>query len=133
MMYQTVETGEALDAEVLSAQWMELLELYRGDAIKAYPGARYQWAAVPHFYYVYYVYQYAADVCYAASIAERITKGEEGAAEDYLSFLKLGASDSPVELLRTAGIDPLSEETYRYALTYFSDLVDEYEQMVDAK
>lgn len=132
-MYQTVEAGKALDAEALSDKWMELMELYRGDEIKAYPDARYRWSVVPHFYYGYYVYQYAADVCYAASIVERITKGEEGAVEDYLSFLKLGASDSPAELLKAAGTDPFSRETYQYALGYFSDLVDEYERMIDAR
>lgn len=132
-MYQTVEAGEALDAEALSDKWMELYDLYRGDTVKSYPDARYQWSSIPHFYYVYYVYQYAADVCYAASIAERITQGEEGAVENYLTFLKLGGSDTPVALLKTAGVDPFSQETYQYALAYFSDLVDEYERLVDAK
>lgn len=132
-MYQTVEAGEALDAEELSNQWMELNQLYRGNTVKTFPDARYQWSNIPHFYYVYYVYQYAADVCYAASIAERIMQGEEGAVENYLMFLKLGGSNSPTELLKTAGIDPLSQETYQYALAYFSDLVDEYERLIDAK
>lgn len=133
MMYQNVEAGGALDAEMLSDTWTTLLELYRGDTVIMYPDGRYNWATVPHFYYVYYVYQYAADVCYAASIVERITAGEAGAVEDYLSFLKLGASDSPVELLKTAGIDLLSEKTYKSALAYFSGLVDEYERLIDAR
>lgn len=132
-VYKTVEAGLPLNAEDLSEKWMELVNLYREGAIISYPDARYQWSTIPHFYYVYYVYQYAADVCYAASIAERITTGEEGAAEEYIGFLKLGNSAPPVELLSQAGVDPLSEETYRYALSYFSGLVDEYERLVDAK
>ena len=91
-------------------------------------------AETSHFYYYsYYVYQYATSVAYAASICERITSGEEDAVEDYLDFLKLGASQSPAELLAVAGVDPLDAETYQRALDFFGGLVDEYERLVDAK
>ena len=132
-MYQIVESGSALDPEVLGDKWMELLGTYRGDAMISYPDSRYAWSEIPHFYYVYYVYQYASSVCYASSIAEGILNGKEGAVEDYLTFLKLGCSDSPQALLAAAGIDPLSEDTYRAALDYFRGLVDEYDRLVDAK
>ena len=132
-LYQIVESGSALDAETLSDKWMELMKLYRGDAMKFYPDSRYAWADIPHFYYCYYVYQYASSVAYASSIAERILSGEEGAVEDYISFLKRGASGSPQDLLSTAGIDPLSEETYKAAETYFGNLVNEYETLVEKK
>ena len=112
---------------------MELLEEYRGDAVKTFPAARYQWAAIPHLYYVYYVYQYSADVAYAASIANRITSGEDGAVDEYLSFLKLGGSQPPVELLSNAGVDPLSAATYDEALAYFTSLVDEYEELINRR
>lgn len=128
-MYKQVEAGSALNPEDLGDKWMELLETYRGDSVKTFDDARYQWAAIPHFYYVYYVYMYAADVAYAASIAERINSNEQGAVDDYLSFLKLGGSAAPVDLLSVAGIDPLSEDTYIYALDYFGSLVDEYERL----
>ena len=98
-MYQTVESGGVLDAEALSDLWSELYQQYRGDTIESFPDSRYAWASIPHFYYNYYVYQYATSVAYAASICERITGGEERAVEDYLAFLKLGASGSPEELL----------------------------------
>ena len=132
-LYQIVESGYSLDAEDLGDKWMELTELYRSDAIRSYPDSRYQWADIPHFYYVYYVYQYASAVCYAASIAERILSQEEGAVDDYLTFLKLGGSASPEDLLSTAGIDPMDETTYQEALDYFGGLVDTYEELVDAK
>lgn len=132
-MYKVVESGQSLDAEDLGDKWMELLQEYRGDAVTMFPASRYQWAGIPHFYYVYYVYQYSADVAYAASIAERITSGEAGAVDEYLDFLKLGGSAPPVELLSEAGIDPLSDETYDKALEYFKSLVDEYEELVNKK
>ena len=132
-MYEIVESGSALDPEVLGDKWMELTDIYRGDAIISYPDARYYWASIPHFYYTYYVYQYATSVTYAASIAEGILTGREGAVDEYLAFLKLGGSDSPQVLLSAAGVDPMSKDTYDGALAYFSGLVDEYERLVDEK
>ncbi|WP_026518019.1 M3 family metallopeptidase [Butyrivibrio sp. MC2021] len=129
-MYKIVESGEALDAEGLSDKWAELVQEYRGDSIVNFEENRYQWASIPHLYYVYYVYQYSADVAYAASIAERITAGEEGAVDEYIEFLKKGNSATPVDLLSGAGIDPLSAKTYDHALEYFTSLVDEYERLI---
>ena len=131
--YQAVEAGDSLDGEALSDLWTELYATYRGDTIKTYPDSRYQWTQVPHFYYDYYVYQYATAVAYAASICQRITSGEEGAVEDYLAFLKLGSSAAPAELLATADVDPLNAETYQRALDFFGGMVDEYEQICDAR
>ena len=131
--YQTVEAGDSLDGEALSDLWTELYATYRGDTIKTYPDGRYQWTQVPHFYYNYYVYQYATAVAYADSICQRITSGEEGAVEDYLAFLKLGSSAAPAELLATADVDPLNAETYQRALDFFGGMVDEYEQICDAR
>ena len=132
-MYEVVESGAPLDPMDLSDEWVSLFDLYRGDTVEMFPDARYQWATIPHFYSPYYVYQYASSVAYAASIAQRITTGEEGAVEDYLAFLKAGGSAAPADLLDIAGIDPLEEETYAEALAFFSGLVDEYEALVDAK
>lgn len=131
--YQTLEAGGSLDGEELSDLWTELYATYRGDTVKSYPDSRYQWTQVPHFYYNYYVYQYATAVAYAASICQRITSGEEGAVEDYLAFLKLGSSAAPAELLATADVDPLDPETYQCALDFFGGMVDEYEQICDAR
>ena len=72
-------------------------------------------------------------MAYAASIANRITSGEAGAVDEYISFLKLGGSMPPVELLSKAGVDPLSDTTYDEALDYFKTLVDEYEELVNKK
>lgn len=132
-MYQTVESGGALDAEALGDLLSELYEEYRGDTIASFPDSRYGWASIPHFYYNYYVYQYATSVAHAASICERITGSEENAVEDYLAFLKLGASQSPEALLAVADVDPLDAETYQRGLDFFSEMVDEYERLVDAK
>ncbi len=131
--YKQVESGASLSAEGLGDKWMELNAVYRGDTITTFPNARYQWAAIPHFFDGYYVYQYASSIAYAASIAPRILNGEDGAVENYIAFLKRGNSASPMELLKTAGIDPLSDEPYQQAMQYFSGLVDEFEKLVEQK
>ena len=131
--YQIVEDGGALDPEAMSEKYAALFDVYEGGEILRVEENKYRWATVPHFYYVYYVYQYASSVCYAASIAERIVNGEEGAVEDYLAFLKAGRSGDPQTLLSIAGIDPLDANTYREGVAFFSGLVDEYERLVDAK
>ena len=131
--YQILEAGDALDGEALSDKFLALLNEYRGDSVISFPENKYRWADIPHFYYTYYVYQYATSITYAASIAQGILDGRENAVEDYLSFLKAGWSADPQVLLSIAGIDPLKEETYRAAMDYFKGLVDEYERLVDAR
>ena len=126
----------AISREELAAKWhvKDRLARHMVARLRAEAGNDgYVWSEIPHFYYVYYVYQYASSVCYASSIAEGILTGEADAAEDYLTFLKLDDSDSPQALLAAAGINPLPEDTYRVAMDYFRGLVDEYERLVDAK
>ena len=132
-MYKTIEAGGALDGEALSDRYLEILNTYRGDSIISFPESKYMWAEIPHFYEPYYVYKYATSITYAASIAQGILGGRERAVEDYLSFLKAGRSADPQTLLSIAGVDPLKEETYHAAMDYFKGLVDEYEQLVDAR
>ena len=131
--YQIVEAGDALDGDALSDKYLELMNEYRGDSVIIFPETKYRWADISHFYYAYYVYQYATSISYAASITQGILGGRENAVEDYLSFLKAGRSADPQTLLSIAGVDPLKEETYRAAMDYFKGLVDEYERLVDAR
>ncbi len=130
-MYDVVENGGSLDAEEMKEKWLELSALYRGDSVEYYQEDGYYWAKVSHYYTPYYVYQYAADIAYAASIAKRITSGDKKALDDYIAFLKLGDSKSPTELLNVAGVDPLSEKTYDDAMEFYKELLDEYEMLIE--
>jgi len=130
-MYDVVENGGSLDAEEMKEKWLELSALYRGDSVEYYQEDGYYWAKVSHFYTPYYVYQYAADIAYAASIAQRITGGDQKALEDYIAFLKLGDSMPPTELLNAAGVDPLSEKTYTDAMDFYRTLLDQYEELIE--
>ncbi len=130
-MYETVEAGGSFDAESMRNKWIELSKYYRGDSVSYYQEDGYYWAKINHFYTPYYVYQYAADIAYAASIAQKITSGDIAARDEYISFLKLGNSRPPIELLNAAGIDPLSEKTYEDAMTFYASLIDEYEALIE--
>lgn len=130
-MHKQVEAGYGLNGEEISAKFGEVMRMYRGDAVDHPEIADCQWITIPHFYYNYYMYQYATSMCYAAAICQRITSGEEGAVEAYLNFLDLGSSAAPADLLRVAGVDPLKEETYQLAMDFFADMVDEYEELIN--
>jgi oligoendopeptidase F len=129
-MHKQVESGCGLNSEELAEKYGEIMNVYRGDAVEQPEYANNAWITIPHFYYNYYVFQYSTAICYAAAICQRITSGEEGAAEAYLEFLNLGSSATPAELLRVAGVDPLQEESYQLAMDFFAGMVDEYELLI---
>ena len=130
-MYELVENGESFDAEAMRDKWLELNKTYKGDTVEQYQEEGYTWAKVPHFYTSYYVYQYAADIACAATIAQRITSGDKKALDDYIAFLKLGDSKEPTQLFEAAGVDLLSEKTYDDAMEFYRSLLDEYEKLIE--
>src|SRR5690606_30787439 len=89
-----------------------------------------EWARIPHFYYNYYVYQYATGYSAATALANKILSGEEGAVERYLGFLKSGSSDYPIEVLKKAGVDMTSKQPILDALDVFEEKLNEMEQLL---
>ncbi len=87
-----------------------------------------EWARIPHFYYNFYVYQYATGISAALSLAEKVLAGDVKARDAYLSFLKGGGSLFPIDLLKMAGIDMTSSKPVEAALRRFDSLVDELEK-----
>ncbi len=90
-------------------------------------------SGIPHLYNNYYVYQYATSVTYAASICNLVDKNGQDEVDDYISFLKAGASASPADLLRIANVDPLADKTYEEAGALIKDLIDEYVSAIGEK
>ena len=90
---------------------------------------RYEWCRIPHFYYQFYVYQYATGFSAANAIAHRILTEGSSARDEYIEFLRSGSSDTPIELLRIAGIDMSTPDPVDEALKAFDELVDELDQM----
>ena len=88
-----------------------------------------EWARIPHFYYDYYVFQYATGYSAAIALSRRILREGEPAVKDYLGFLSGGCSKSPIELLKGAGVDMTSPEPVNQALKLFGELLDEMEEL----
>jgi len=84
-----------------------------------------EWARIPHFYYDYYVFQYATGYSAAIALSRRILREGEPAVKDYLEFLSGGCSKSPIDLLKGAGVDMTSPEPVNQALELFGELLDE--------
>ncbi len=127
---EMAERGESLNAETLSSLYYDLNKLYFGDDMVIDDDIRYEWSRIPHFYYDYYVYQYATGYSAAIALSQRILTGGEEAVNDYISFLKGGCSKTPIELLKTAGVDMTTAEPINDALKLFNSLIDELEELL---
>ena len=125
------ERGEALTADALCAKYHELNKLYFGPDMISDDGIALEWARIPHFFYNYYVFQYATGFSAAVAIANRILAEGAPAVADYKKFLSGGSSTDPISLLKIAGVDMSSPAPVNSALQLFGELVDEMEALVD--
>lgn len=125
------ERGESLTAESLNALYHELNHQYFGDDIVIDKEIDLEWARIPHFYYDYYVYQYATGYSAAIALSRRILKEGAPAVKDYIHFLSGGCSTDPISLLRGAGVDMASTAPIHDALQLFDELITEMEQLME--
>lgn len=117
-------SGEAITADSLCELYRSLNELYFGSGIVVDDEIALEWARIPHFYYDYYVYQYATGYSAAIALSQKILNEGEPAVRDYIDrFLKGGCSKDPISLLKDAGVDMSSPEPINNALLLFSDLI----------
>ncbi len=123
--------GKTLTAEVLCAEYKRLNELYFGPDMVVDDSIALEWARIPHFYYNYYVFQYATGYSAAIALSRRILKEGEPAVKDYIRFLSSGCSKSPIDLLKDAGVDMTSPEPVNQALQLFGELLDEMEALME--
>ena len=89
-----------------------------------------EWAYIPHFYYNFYVYQYATSIAASSLLVERVRRGEPGAAESYLELLASGGSQYPYDQLVEAGVDLATPEPYEALMRRMSAIMDEIEEIV---
>ena len=125
-----VEKGTPLTSENMCAEYLRLNKLYYGDAIVHDEQIAYEWSRIPHFYTSFYVYKYATGIVSAISIAERILTEGAPAVADYKKFLSSGGSDSPVELLKIAGVDLTTQAPFTAAMRSFADTLDRLEKLL---
>ena len=128
---QMVDAGQTLTAEVLCAEYRRLAELYYGPDMEVDEEIAIEWARIPHFYYDYYVFQYATGYAAAIALSRRILSEGEPAVKDYLGFLSGGCSKSPIDLLKGAGVDMTGPQPVNDALALFGELLDEMESLME--
>ena len=124
------QEGTSLTPEVLNAEYRRLNRLYFGDGIVLDDEIDMEWMRIPHFYYNYYVFQYATGYAAAIALSRRILREGESAVKDYLGFLSGGCSKSPIDLLRGAGVDMSTTAPVEEALALFGELIDEMEALM---
>lgn len=124
-IHKIVEAGGALTAEKLSQVYGDLNALYYGEEVVQDPQIKLEWARIPHFYYDFYVFQYATGFSAAIALCNKILNEGESAVEAYKTFLKSGSSDYPIEVLKLAGVDMTTEKPVKDALKVFENLVEE--------
>ncbi|MBQ4316888.1 MAG: oligoendopeptidase F [Clostridia bacterium] len=130
LMGKMSESGQTLTADALCEKYHELNKLYFGPDMISDDGIALEWARIPHFFYNYYVFQYATGFSAAVAIASRILEEGETAVADYKKFLSGGSSTDPISLLKIAGVDMSSPEPINSALKLFGELIEEMETLV---
>ena len=124
------QEGTSLTPDVLNAEYRRLNRLYFGEEVVLDDEIDMEWMRIPHFYYNYYVFQYATGYAAAIALSRRILREGESAVKDYLGFLSGGCSKSPIDLLRGAGVDMSTTVPVEEALKLFDELIDEMEQLM---
>lgn len=128
-MHTRAEAGEPLTTEDLSTRYRDLVARYHGPDVVLDNEIALEWARIPHFYYNYYVYQYATGLSAALALHKQIVSEGPPAVERYLRFLSGGSSRSSIDLLRDAGVDMTSPAPIQAAMDRFDELLNELEQL----
>jgi len=133
LIHEMAEAGEALTGDTLNARYLDITRAYYGHdqgicSVDEYIGA--EWAYIPHFYYNFYVFQYATSFCASSAIAGKILGGDREATEKYLGLLSAGGSDYPIELLKKAGVDMTTPGPVAAALGKMERVMDEMEKLL---
>jgi oligoendopeptidase F len=139
LMQRRVQEGAALSGEEFTAMYTELLKRYHGHdqgAVTIDDAYCVEWAFIPHFYYNFYVYQYATSIAGAAFFTDQLLNPALSETEKaevqgrYLKLLKAGGSDYPCDLLKEAGLDMNSPQPYRALAKSMEQIMDEIEALV---
>ncbi len=130
-IHQQDQEGQPLTAEFLNSAYRELNERYYGDAVNADSEIVYEWSRIPHFYMNYYVYQYATGFAAATYFAEKIYQGDQDVLENYLTFLKSGSSDYPINTMLKAGLDMSNDDYIVATLNLFKQRLEEFKNLAE--
>lgn len=130
LIHETAEKGEALTPLFLNNAYGDLVRRFMGPKVTVDAEAESEWARIPHFYYNFYVYQYATGMSAALALAEKVLEGGASEREAYLNFLGSGCSDYPIELLKKAGVDMRQPDAIKATIRTFERMVGELEELL---
>jgi oligoendopeptidase F len=130
IIHEKARAGEALTADLLTETYYNLNKTYFGSDIVVDKEIGLEWARIPHFYYNYYVYQYATGFSAASALSSQILQEGAPAVERYKNYLKSGSSDSPIEVLKRAGVDMADPKPVQQAMDVFAQVLDETESLL---
>ncbi|MTT30575.1 oligoendopeptidase F [Terrilactibacillus sp. BCM23-1] len=129
-IHEKAAAGEALTPELLTSVYYELNERYFGKDLVVDKEIGLEWSRIPHFYYNFYVYQYATGYSAAAALSKQILEEGAPAVERYKNYLKAGSSDYPIEVLKGAGVDMTTSKPIEEAMQVFESVLDETEKLL---
>lgn len=130
--YEMLDKNEIIGEEFLTNTIKEIKEKYYGKEVELDELSSYSWIRREHYFYPFYLYKYATGVVAAITVATKIIKNEDDIKQKYIKFLKSGDTNYPVELLKNIGIDMTKEDVYDNAISFFSDLIDEFNEESDS-
>jgi len=130
LVYEKTENGMALNSQDLCALYKEVYRKYWGPSMVIDREEEFTWARVPHFYYNFYVYQYATGFAASEVLAQKVLKEGQPAVEKYLNFLRSGSSDYSISILAKAGVDMDSPEPITAVTKKMNMLLDEAEELI---
>ncbi|MGT2907085.1 oligoendopeptidase F [Streptococcus dentiloxodontae] len=129
-IHEADAAGQVLTADFLNSSYANLNEKYYGLKAADNPEIQYEWARIPHFYFNYYVYQYATGFAAASYLADKIVHGSQKDRDKYLDYLKAGNSDYPLEVIKKAGVDMTDSAYLETAFKVFEERLSELEELV---
>ncbi len=132
---EAVDRGDIMTGPKFTQIYGDLLRRYHGHnegILKIDEAYAVEWAFVPHFYYDFYVYQYATSIAAAAGLAASIGEGDEAARDRFITMLKAGGSDHPYTLMKAAGVDLAAPAPYKALQKRMNTIMDEMEEILDS-
>lgn len=129
-IHRFVEESVPLTPSLLKKEYRKLNEEYYGKEMVLDPELDIEWARIPHFYYNFYVYQYATGISAAHALVAKVLQEGKEARDKYISFLSSGSRMYPLDVLRLAGVDMRSEIPVESAMRHFKNLVDNLEELL---
>lgn len=130
LTHEITEKGNALNAEMLTSHYTDIFKKYYGPEMTDDKEEFHTWARVPHFYYNFYVYQYATGLAASEVLSKNIMEKGLPAAGKMMSFLSSGNSKYPIDTLKDAGVDMTSKATIDAVITKMNTLMDELENLI---